>query len=257
MNGKGEAEMDKDIQVALRKARQDYLEVRENFNAVIDEKNHEPQPHPRPEGVFRFWAKGALFLYVSSMICGLIHLDALGPLLLALSILFLILAPIRTSVKSGAYKKYLEAVFAKEVQQWQSRLNAKQEALKCSVTQYIETSDNLLPEKYLNPGFEYYGEHPVVAIAQYIEDGRVDSIKEALNLYEADEREARRDSENAAHRASMEQNGARQIQMAEMMLQAQREGDKQKLKSLEEIARNTKDISESTEGIHDILNTKL
>lgn len=54
---------------------------------------------------------------------------------------------------------------------------------------------------YLNP-------HIVKRLIHYLETGRCDSLKEALNMYEAEKREDRRDRETRLHRAELERYAA-------------------------------------------------
>jgi len=117
------------------------------------------------------------------------------------------------------YRNYIGVDFARETQQWQDSLYEKHKALDASMKRYAENAilcNEILPAKYFVFNYEYYGKHPVVAITQYIEDLRADTIKEAINLYETDEREARRDHENSVHRGQMEQYAAGQMRAARL-----------------------------------------
>jgi len=66
-------------------------------------------------------------------------------------------------------------------------------------------NNTVLPANYTDLNYKYHGQHPIVAIFGYFMNGRADTVKEAINLYEAEEREAQRDKVNQAHQAKMEE----------------------------------------------------
>jgi len=66
-------------------------------------------------------------------------------------------------------------------------------------------NNTVLPAHYTDLNYKYHSQHPIVAIFGYFMNGRADTVKEAINLYEAEEREAQRDKANEAHQAKMEE----------------------------------------------------
>ena len=229
--------MDSNILDALRKARQGYWDVMRCDTAVTEEQEREPKPRPCPKVADSAWIMGSVGCILAPILfvlCGLAScvgaksstVESLGNwsvILLVFALVSLLMNSIAKNKKKktidATYRNYIGVDFAKETQQWQDCLYEKQKTLDDSMKRYCQHAalcSAILPSKYFAPNYEYYGKHPVVAITQYIEDLRADTIKEAINLYEADEREARRDHENNAHRRQMEQHAADQAQAARL-----------------------------------------
>ena len=229
--------MDGNFLDALRKVRQGYWDAMRCDNAVTEEQEREPKPRPCPKVADSAWIMGstgfilAPILFVLSGLASCVGaksstVGSLGNwsvILLVFALVSLVMNSITKNKKKKTiettYHNYLKVDFAKETQQWQDCLYEKQKTLDESMKIYCQHAalcSAILPPKYFAPNYEYYGKHPVVAITQYIEDLRADTIKEAINLYEADEREARRDYENNAHRSQMEQHAVAQTQAARL-----------------------------------------
>ena len=82
-------------------------------------------------------------------------------------------------------------------------------------------SSTILPPRYKDVDFQFYGEHhPICAIYDYLTDGRVDNVKEAINLYVDEEREAKRDYEAKKHQAEVLEETTKQTQFAERTAKA-------------------------------------
>ena len=64
-------------------------------------------------------------------------------------------------------------------------------------------NSSLLPEIYMDVNYLCYGRHPICAIYTYFTKHRADNLKEAINLYENEEKEAERDHFENEHREIM------------------------------------------------------
>ena len=114
---------------------------------------------------------------------------------------------------------YNQTIYPQRLKEWENTVTQIQ--YKISELQKEEAkhladieSNTVLPPRYKNVDYDFYSEHPIFAINDYLENGRADSIKEAINLYENEEREARRDYADNAHRAAM-QAEAREARIAQ------------------------------------------
>jgi len=279
--------MDRQVLEMLRKARQSYWEAGKNCNAWDEEKKRKPQPNAKPKTK---WVGGCLlrgFLFfgvlplvltiAQGVICAAIGIDMSekNNIQIIFSIMFWILTIVwiislvkwfkRIAKKNtSSYNAYLNGVFAQQVRQWQECVDMKHEIAMRSMRQHrdnLEACADILPRKYLEAE-KYYGKHPLLAITQYIEDMRADTIKEAINLYEEDEREARRDQEDAAHKRQVEGYAAQQAYAAQRMADAsEREARaqedankiaKRRASAAEDAAANSKKSAEELETIRRI-----
>jgi len=255
--------MDNEVLEALRKARRSYLELANKVDVVNDELAKKPQPHDvefetKVVSGFRCWGLSIGLLLVWFIICLIIA--ALGStddiknkwvaqsfmlcfIPIAIWILSLVTWPIRLAIKGFIYIIY-KLKFINKIKQWQKRINEKKEVMMNSAGQHlddIEALTGILPEKYLVDDYNFYRKHPLVAIIQYIEDMRADTIKEAINLYEFDEREARRDNENADHRKRLEQHAENRAQAAERMADEQARSNAKMLRAQADANRAQED----------------
>ena len=266
--------MDRNELSALQKARQDYWELVQHQQAFNAEQNRKPQPPTDTSANIVAIAIAAPFAcWWGLLIGGILGLGSgsggagfLWGAILAW-VLIVVVTGSKESKKKAAYNKQLNEVFPQELRQWQWCMNQKQEALYQSEERYKDSQNTcagILAPKYLDANYEYSGAHPVVAITQYIEDGRADTIKEALNLYEADEREARRDGANAAHRERVERYAfqqaraaERQAQEAERLVEAQKDANKIAKRRASAAEGAAKSASEAAETLKDIKTQNL
>jgi len=291
--------MDGQVVDALRKARRDWLQANRNLGAFNAKQDRKPQPREPKGGIHSFFhGVNTFFCILGLILLALVGMGACAEAINGPSIitspelqkmdkmaaqgqtivigfgLFLLIGGIvgRWECKwriKKSHNKYLNGVYAEEVQEWQERMNEKQKVLNRSMSQYLDDEvalAGILPAKYLDGGYEYDGAHPVVAITQYLEDGRADTIKEAINLYENEEREARRDNTDNAHRATMqaearatriaqERAAYEQSQANARMARAQEDANriaKRRASAAEEGAANARKSAEELETIRRI-----